>query len=372
MRPKEESVVSGKTEEFFMINGLRFFAAFWVLLYHLGIHFQKLNGLNLLQPFLDQGSLAMALFFMLSGFILSYRYKGFENAEQRCRYFSARIARLYPVYVAMGIFTYWQVSKAPSLIGVIEAGLLILLFLLALQAWFPQLFPVWNFAGSWSLSVETFFYVLFPELRNGIKRASDRTLRLLCYSLPLLMGLIVAGSFLGLATGKGPGLDTYILPIFRLPEFILGMAGYVFFVERGKDLRVLAVLGPALFVVLIGVTYVRDLPGYMDYNFLAALPFLAAFVFGIRASATNWIRLTLNYLGRISYCVYLAQFLTLPSLKYLGEGWSVRELWLGGLISTLGVAIFCYHVIETSAYGWIRATSCRLLLQGSRWLRAKA
>lgn len=101
-------------QEFFLINGLRFFAAFWVLIFHTSIHFGKPNSLAAIQPILDQGVLAMTLFFMLSGFILSYRYSTFSTPEDSCNYFAARVARLYPVYLFMGVTTLWKISEGTS------------------------------------------------------------------------------------------------------------------------------------------------------------------------------------------------------------------------------------------------------------------
>ncbi len=54
-------------KEFFALNGLRFAAAFWVLIFHCSFHFGRLPALSSVQPIIEQGTLAMTLFFMLSG-----------------------------------------------------------------------------------------------------------------------------------------------------------------------------------------------------------------------------------------------------------------------------------------------------------------
>jgi peptidoglycan/LPS O-acetylase OafA/YrhL len=50
--------------------------------------------------FLQHGALGVALFFMLSGFILYYTYQGnLQTPRDIYKFFVARVARLYPVYL---------------------------------------------------------------------------------------------------------------------------------------------------------------------------------------------------------------------------------------------------------------------------------
>jgi peptidoglycan/LPS O-acetylase OafA/YrhL len=230
-------------QEFFAINGLRFLAALWVLLFHASIHFGSIDELYWIQPVLNQGTLAMTLFFMLSGFILSYRYSTFSKPDDMPNYFAARVARLYPVYVFMGITTLWQLSYGASQFWIVDrygylgaapfALFAIFLFVFAAQAWFPSLFMIWNFNGSWSLSVEAFFYTLFPRLRKYIGCLGDRSLIVLVFLLPFIIFCISLGLLFSYRTENNTAQIFYILPIFRLPEFLLGICGYVLFVERG-------------------------------------------------------------------------------------------------------------------------------------------
>ena len=325
-------------QEFFAINGLRFFAAFWVMLFHASIHFGRPELLSPIQPFLDQGVLAMTLFFMLSGFVLSYRYSQFKTEEDFRVYFSARLARLYPVYIIMGLSSIWllvngaeelYLSETFGVVGYIfSVGLLIIMYAFALQAWFPSLFGVWNFGGSWSLSAEAFFYILFPKLRNFFAKSQTNILRIFVFGTPLMMFSIFWWMLSADSVGSNRTLTFYILPILRLPEFVFGLTGYVLFVERGFDRWKLNILAAISLVILASQIMKENLAGLIEYGWLAVLPFMWVFVHSLRMDAKRWIKQSINYLGRISYCVYMAQFTTIPILKLYRDEFPTPTLWI--------------------------------------------
>ena len=349
-------------KEFFALNGLRFAAAFWVLIFHCSFHFGRLPALSSVQPIIEQGTLAMTLFFMLSGFVLSYRYRGFSTAEEVRSYTAARLARLYPVYAVMGLVTVWMIPAGANSFALFvnygDAGKIIflvflcLLFLFAMQAWFPAFFPVniWNFGGSWSLSVEAFFYSLFPWLRNRLRELSVPKLAILLVAMVLTMAVITAGMLASQLRGQDASSVFYVLPIFRFPEFVLGVVGFVLFAERAVGIKQLYAYSSILGVLLLVCMYKWNLPGWIDYGWLAAIPFLAAFVLSTKMEAAAPLKAFVNYCGRISYCVYMAQFTTVPILKKFRAELSVPEAWTLSIGSTLLLAILTYHLIEVLAY----------------------
>lgn len=349
-------------QEFFAINGLRFAAAFWVLVFHCSFHFGHLQSLRWVQPIIDQGPLAMTLFFMLSGFVLSYRYKTFLNACDIQEYAAARIARLYPVYLFMGAITLWTIPKTAGtfalymdygLLGkLVFLGVIGVFFLLAIQAWFPAFFPpnLWNFGGSWSLSVEAFFYSLFPMVRNKMGKISSRRVLVLGLAAIVCMLAIAVGMTASTIKGQQPSSIFYVLPIFRFPEFLLGIIGFVLFVERNLWKNSIKWVGFCFGLLLLAAIYSRDLPGLIDYGWFAALPFLAMFVAGTRMTAPCIIKSPVNYCGRVSYCVYMAQFTTIPLIKRFVTELSVVEAWLLAIGGTLLLAVLTYHLVEVLAY----------------------
>jgi hypothetical protein len=144
--------------------------AFYVVLFHsrpwLMSHFNLPGSLI---TFLGNGYLAVALFFLLSGFILSYTYAGnVENGRQHAKFWEPRFARIYPVYF-LSLMLALPFQRALPLTTKIAV-------LAMVQAWNPfrrGWTGAWNYPA-WSLSVEAFFYLCFPFIQKRISRAGDR------------------------------------------------------------------------------------------------------------------------------------------------------------------------------------------------------
>jgi peptidoglycan/LPS O-acetylase OafA/YrhL len=88
---------------------VRFFAAFYVVLFHVLPWLRQKYALpGSLQTFLGNGYLAVNLFFILSGFILAYTYDGqIEGKTNRLHFWEARFARIYPVYFLSLVLAFW-------------------------------------------------------------------------------------------------------------------------------------------------------------------------------------------------------------------------------------------------------------------------
>jgi peptidoglycan/LPS O-acetylase OafA/YrhL len=85
------------------LTGLRIVAAMWVLMHHLsGEILTLLPGLSFLAPVMGRGGMGVDLFFILSGFILSYQYGDRLGSrfswQESLRFIRLRVARVYPVH----------------------------------------------------------------------------------------------------------------------------------------------------------------------------------------------------------------------------------------------------------------------------------
>jgi peptidoglycan/LPS O-acetylase OafA/YrhL len=209
--------------------------------------------------------------------------------------------------------------------------------------------------------VEAFFYSLFPWLRNRLRELAVPKLAILLVAVVLTMAVITAGMLASQLRGQDASSLFYVVPIFRFPEFVLGGVGFVLFSERAVGIKKLYAYGSILGVLLLVCMYNWNLPGWLDYGWLAAIPFLAAFVLSTKIEAVASLEAFVNYCGRISYCVYMAQFTTVPILKKFRAELSVPEAWILSIGSTLLLAVLTYHFVEVLAYRRTRQLS--LLLQ---------
>jgi hypothetical protein len=181
---------------------------------------------------LSQGAIGMSLFFVLSGFVLTYRYYDTTDFD---RYRVHRVSRIVPVYLFAALITLpWLVGAldhpTPA-IGALRYALLALLDLTFMQAWFPQTFDYWNNGASWSISVEAFFYALFPLILVRLRQFKDGDLAKVCAIAWVLA--VLPGATYALLPQKPSFTLFYTMPIFRLPEFIVGMVAGLCFM-RGR------------------------------------------------------------------------------------------------------------------------------------------
>jgi peptidoglycan/LPS O-acetylase OafA/YrhL len=152
------------------LTSLRFIAALAVVV----LHYRDLLGPlpGWLMHAIVGGQFGVTFFFVLSGFILTYRYRdwfaGGVAATDYRRFQRFRLARIYPVYV-LGLLldTPWHLLERAWAGQLAADGPTFaaswLVNLAGLQAWVPAVpyAMFWN-TPAWSVAAEFFFYATFP------------------------------------------------------------------------------------------------------------------------------------------------------------------------------------------------------------------
>lgn len=302
---------------------IRFIAAFWVFLFHIDSHWPwRVNPF--ISNIINSGAVGMSLFFILSGFILTYNYYD-QNPLQNYRAFIIkRLARIYPVYLlAMILFipVLWAGLKGTPSMILGKLGFLVLTNVFLIQAWYPSLFFLWNDGGSWSLSVEMFCYVLFPLLIVLIGTLSLRKL------LVLLLAVYILSVLPGLAAilyDSKPLFPTiYALPIYRLPEFIVGMIMcYLFLKYKLSHTQLMSILLLTTTAIFCWLGFKISNTAYIVNNNILIIPAFALVIFCLANLRTGWLFTLFNsrpaiFLGNVSYSFYLLQgFFIIPVYKF--------------------------------------------------------
>jgi len=214
------------------VTSLRFFAALHVALFHLDA-MRVLKGPSWLKSLAGIGYVGVSFFFVLSGFILVYTYAG-RKIELK-EFWQTRFARIYPAYLFSLLLTfpffYWGAHYLDIPFFAFAHShfwLSATLVLLLAQAWIPAAALAWN-SVAWSLSVEAFFYTIFPFALNRFGRYSKRTLAAMipaCW----IVGLAVSAGFLASRPAGAPYVSSAdwssavqfvkFFPLVRLPEFL--------------------------------------------------------------------------------------------------------------------------------------------------------
>ena len=363
------------------LTGLRFFAAFAVLLFHeVDGHFVKAPPLVV--RYLKSGFMSVSLFFVLSGFILTYNYLSLERRAslQRPGFWAARFARIYPVYLlglVLGLlpFVHDLVRKGGSIGSTLLEGIgIVTSTILLVQAWIPRAACRLNCPG-WSLSVEAFFYLVFPTLGLALVRLRGRQLVLaLAVTWFVSVGLFAA-AWLGVGAWATAPAETVGLwqrtlrffPLLRLAEFAFGILVGLMFLNRRREARARGVSSQMFTLIgLLGLAIALPLQPIGVWKAVhqqLLLPFFGILVYGLahgrgflaRALAAPFIVL----LGEGSYAIYILHGPLHAWLgaadRALGTGLHGSPWWVPVYaVLTVGASLASYRVLEVPARNYLR------------------
>ncbi len=338
----------------------RFVAALAVVIFHYGLQAPPFAE-GWWHRLFSEGSIAVSYFFFLSGFVLALRYaEGIKKKELR-KYAVARIARIYPLYLAAFLLTLflgmWLKDFYPR-------GSSILAQALMLQAWWPG-FPLEiNYPG-WSLSCEAFFYALFPLLAAGLALKKGRG-----WVIMVLIISWIASQCLHIALSSvwyqhenlfRQELNLYH-PLMNVSGFAAGvLTGYLLAQSPNRTLP------GAPWIVLSGVALLiavlsSDNPvrPFVHNGLLA--PLFALMLWAL-ACDRSYLSVFLSrkpfvFLGEISYGIYLLQFPV-----WLLMGWAsgmpgaYAPDWaylLAYLLVLIACAALSFYALEQPARKWLK------------------
>jgi peptidoglycan/LPS O-acetylase OafA/YrhL len=298
------------------LTGIRTLLAIFIILFHF-----TPPHLGLLYPFIDNGYVFVGVFFLISGYVLTYNYADRAKTLVKREFWLARFSRLYPVYLLVLILSLSMLQDEWHARPHAEFWQGIILTPLVLQGWSPSVATFWN-TVAWTLTSECVLYLAFPWLIR--LPWPKRPLQLVLLLLILwVIGLIPHFLYLYLNPDHivGP-VDRYsstqlirFLKYTPLPYVCTFLTG----VTLGK-LQHALILTPrqrlilsALSLVAVGFffyTLVRHTPYLLMHGGLMT-PIFAALVLGLSgphpiSAIFSWRPLLL--IGESSYCLYLLHF----------------------------------------------------------------
>ena len=358
------------------LTGLRFFAAFIVFLFHMGISENPARPTGPINPFADTGVahwyglifgtggfVGVSFFFVLSGFVLSWSAKSGETARAFIR---RRIVKIFPNHLATWVlamvlfaaaYTSWK-AWLPNL------------FLL--HAWFPDFSIAMSVNDpSWSLCCEMLFYLLFPLLIAPISRMSVR--RLWAWAAVMVIGLFIyqlIAMFVVPHDGSNPNIPIsdlqywfgYFLPVGRLFEFVLGaILARIVLAEKWIGIKPLA----SVALMVCGYVASMFVPYQFRLNLVTIVP-IAVMVASFANADLRGTRTRLRgrlpvWLGNVSFGFYLAQGVTIfyirAQMNNAQYSTPIAVLVLLGLFATTLLLGWClYQFVESPMMRrWSRA-----------------
>lgn len=304
------------------------------------------------------------MFFILSGFIMTYTYKDCKFSALTCcrAFWWRRIARIFPSHevalclAVIQLRCLWE----GTCFSIVEIPTTILL----VQEWLPAWIDGWN-PPSWTLSIEMLFYFFFPLLVHASYKRFLPWVVIWCL-LPTLVGAVVdPDRFFS---------DDDYLPFFfrrfillRLADFTLGIhMGQIALEHGAKWLSAegqvsvrfwLCRFAPALVALILFVLPFAD-PHKIPILFSGSLiaPFFAPLILGLGIWDTNsWLGAFLAWrpiylFGKISFAFYLVHFSFPPYFDTLIDSSVFNILWF---LTSVGVAAMLHLLVEQPVYGFL-------------------
>ena len=217
---------------------------------------------------LTGSAIYVSIFFIVSGFLMTYSYYGRElktGLKDNLSFAVKKMRMLYPLHiiclliiaVSIGI-----IGKSPALWKYV--GKTFVIDALLIQSWFPDTKINMSLNGvSWYLSTALFLYYAFPWLLKGIKKYHSRKQAVLVSAAIFAMMFAAAAAANRLVDDKDAvKWATYVFPVFRLGDFAIGANfGYVFLNSKRKlpekEYTALEILS----LILIAADFYFDLNG---------------------------------------------------------------------------------------------------------------
>lgn len=329
----------------------RFWALLLVLIYHGagGIYLTYINKFPL-TPILRSAPTAVSYLYVLSGFVLALVYFRPQEKFEFAKFWTARFVRIYPLYIISFILVCYYYLEALPFIKPQK----IVANIFVLQAWWPAYAQSFNYA-SWSMTVEFFFYAVFPFF---VLWAYRQPVRRTLWAAIILWVVTQAVNFV-LWIGYYPEWELLLVynPLFHLSSFVLGVAGGAWFMQEASHQKIdqrtnLSILWISL-VLIAGYIILSDvypqLPSDLRPMTGLLAPFFVLFISTLALDQT-WLSKILSHrwlvaLGETSFALYILhvpviwlyeralQSLGLPNPDYIKDVTYLPLMILTGLVA---------------------------------------
>jgi peptidoglycan/LPS O-acetylase OafA/YrhL len=338
------------------LNGLRFFAAFAVIVHHIEQFkmIAKRDNYFHLPIIENMGGLGVTFFFTLSGFLLTYLLmleKKINNKVDVKKFYFRRILRIWPLYFLIVIISFLITPHFPFTIvglnfdGVNFSNFFYFTLMLANVALIvnPSVFGA---APLWSVSSEEHFYLIYPHVFN--KFAISSKILIIGIILFNLIKLIVF--FLGTKFQLSFFIFLYnYFNLFRIDCMLVGGIGACLYYHKSVFLK--NIYGIITYRIALLFVYLFCFFG-VKFGEFTHLIYSVFFIVIIINVSTNKKKLYIlenkfvNFLGKISYGLYVYHGLIIGSVLLY---FKVNNLFFNNII-LYSIVIFITILCSTLSY----------------------
>ncbi|MBV8043411.1 acyltransferase [Pluralibacter sp.] len=333
---------------------LRAFAAISVVITHSGM---KIPGINIG----DLGVIGVDLFFVLSGFLMTYTFK---DSRVGLSFLKARVMRIYPIYLVISapliLSSFMQWNDADKLYNLFHNTTLI-----------PPLHGSYDRANyvNWTLAYEMYFYVIFAIIsfffRNKIKSSIACSVAIVS-----IMTIIKYKYEIGYVGWYDTSLKNVLGNTIVL-DFIAGsLWACIYNKIQVRPSKLISYVVCACIVIFSLEMIGNNMKGGLDYQssllINSSIPsFLVLCIISLTKCGTSKIEKSLVYLGEASYSIYLSHLYIFSTqsvepigyfLRFILLKFNVENIYTSNVIlifSAILLGIFAHEIIEKPLANWV-------------------
>lgn len=328
-----------------MINQLtftRFIAAIFIIILHFGT-FLKIKNYHFINSIWEHLNLGVSYFYVLSGFVMVIAYSKNNEIDHK-KYYINRFARIYPLHILALILTI--IFGYLITVDFKIAKLSILSNLLLIQSWIPRTVLTLN-SPAWSISVEAFFYLLFPFLLRLLYKMNIGKIILYTVSFNVICQIVYNYYFFSdYYTGFNP--DGYFLfynPLLHLNSFLIGILfGFIYkkqiLKSKNYDIHILILTC----IMVYSVYLLRNI--FIHNGFFALFFGIIILLFSHNKGYLTKLfsNKKLIHLGNISFAIYLLQHPIYLASTYILNYFQIQNLMVIFFVSLLILIIVSHYV----------------------------
>ena len=346
------SLIDGRSDKMIpSLSGLRAIAIFLVIASHILVGITTPSWLKTLLYPIATGKTGVRLFFVISGFLITWlmlvekRERGRVNLV---RFYIRRFLRIFPVFYfyVFFVFIMGKISGYQLAPGVYITALT---YTRNFDFWGSN----WLLAHSWSLAVEEQFYLLWPPIVRKIK----------WYSGYVAIPVLLLGVLCRIIAYRYPDLSRYFLaPFLQYADFLYGGA-YLAYMRMHEPVRLKKILEKisgilvALGAIMVFALARLEYHAQFDRIFLPVTGTLLILYFtiligwttqpenqstwGVRVLNFRWM----SFAGVLSYSLYVwQQFFLVPGRNLVSGRWWTH--FPQNLFLLMASATLSYFIIE--------------------------
>lgn len=355
------------TVHFENLDALRFFAAFSVLIFHYfrdidayypTLHYNKIY--EVVSSIADKGMLGVNFFFVLSGFLITYlvlHEREHTGKFSYGKFLIRRTLRIWPLYYIILFFGFILFPLVFDHYYTVHNGMNYAFFLANFdEIWYGLNDPINFLTSPWSVAVEEQFYLFW-----GL--ALYLLLRLKKFPLEFILIILYVISFTFRTMYIDEERVIYYHTLSVCQDLITGcLVGLSLFKRRSWLDKIQNISKPgviAIYLVGFTVCILKNKIFQGDYlvfeRFVLSL-FFAFIILDQTRGKYSFIKVgrikVFNYLGKISYGIYMYHLVIMYVLVYFinSEGWTgywiMFAYFIGAVILTILTASLSYRFIE--------------------------